>query len=257
MDTEISVEAKNHYVSLLCKIMTPLMMETFINMYKEAIERGKGNRDATLRNFKILLEEITNWNNSIISTHSKEYTNSCPYFSDLLAAVFVCFIKILSSVRLTKDSKKINVKLPSNDNFIHACLNTSGLAFIDRMSIFREPDPVTRSRLIKEVCNDAIIATLHDLIPVPVILRTYMNPDMSEVEIGNDPEPEPEEDQDQEPEVETEQEPEPVPEQVVDDQPQPQPQPQPPQPQVKQIPIQPDTSPSLFDDAPAQVAQKQ
>ena len=95
MDTELSVEAKNHYVSLLCKIMTPIMVETFVNMYKEAIERGKGNRDATQKNFKILLEEITNWNNSIISTHATEYTNSCPYFSDLLAAVFVCFIKIL------------------------------------------------------------------------------------------------------------------------------------------------------------------
>jgi hypothetical protein len=250
MDTELSVEAKNHYVALLCKIMSPIMVETFVNMYKEAIERGKGNRDATQKNFKILLEEITNWNNSIISTHATEYTNSCPYFSDLLAAVFVCFIKILSSVRLTKDSKKINVKLPSNDNFVHACINNAGQDFITKMGIFREQDPSTRNMLIKEVCKLAIIETLHDLIPVPVILRTYMNPDMSEVEIGEIQEPEPE----PEPEPEAEPEPEQDPEQL----PAPLPLQQPVQQQeVKTIPLQSvDHAPTLFEDAPTQV-QKQ
>lgn len=256
MDTEISVEAKNHYVSLLCKIMAPIMVQTFIDMYKEAIERSKGSRDATLKNFKILLDEITNWNNSIISTHAKEYTNACPYFSDLLAAVFVCFIKILSSVRLTKDSKKINVKLPTNDNFIHACINNSGIAFAERMTIFREQDPATRNKLIKEVCTNAVTETLHDLIPVPVILRTYMNPDMSEVEIGNDTEPDETEELEEplpepEPEPETESvppapAPNPVPAPVIQSQ------------DVKEIPIQHhDNSPSLFDDAPSHVQQKQ
>lgn len=251
MDTEISVEAKNHYISLLCKIMSPIMVDTFVNMYKEAIDRGKGNRDATLKNFRILLEEITNWNNSIIDTHAKEYTNACPYFSDLLAAVFVCFIKILSSVRLTKDSKKINVKLPSNSNFIHACLNNAGKLFMENMPIFREVDAVLRNRKIKEICCEAITETLNELIPVPVILRTYMNPDSSEVEIGEDPEPEPEVEEpeaDPLPEPEPEPEPEPAPEPVM-----PPVQQLTPSQDVKQIPItHTGAQPNLFDDAPTQ-----
>ncbi len=182
---DINVEAKNHYVSLLKKCMTPIMTETFVEMYKEAITRGKGNRDATMKNFAVLLEEVTNWNNSIIATHSKEYTNSCTYFTDLLAAVFVCYVKILSTVRLSKDSKKINVKLPTNDNFIHACINTAAKEFIKHTYIFREQDSVVRNRKIREICAESIQHTLDDLIPVQAILRTFMNADTAQFEVGD------------------------------------------------------------------------
>ena len=111
-------------------------------------------------------------------------------------------------------------------------------------------DAFIKNKKLKEICCEAIHTTLHDLIPVPVILRTYMNPDMSEVQIGDDePEPEPEEEPEPEPE-----EPEPV---NTPQMPIPPPTQMPlPQPDVKQIPIV-DHSPPLFEDAPAQKPQQQ
>lgn len=259
---DINVEAKNHYVALLKKCMTPIMTETFVDMYKEAITRGKGNRDATMKNFVVLLEEVTNWNNSIISTHSKEYTNACTYFSDLLAAVFVCYVKILSTVRLNKESKKINVKLPTNDNFIHACINNAAKEFITHTYIFREQDAVTRNKKIREICSESIQHTLDELIPIQAILRTFMNADTSQFEIGEEATEEPGEEEEPEEEGEEAEEPEPTttmlppppptqPEMMV---------PPPPQqqlPETKQIPIRPEFNrPPLFPDAPEKIVQQ-
>ncbi len=257
---DINVEAKNHYISILCKTMAPLMTETFVNMYKEAITRGKGNREATIKNFKVLLEEVTNWNNSIIQTHSKEYTNTCAYFSDLLAAVFVCYIKILSTVRMTKDSKKIQVKLPSNDNFIHACINNAATEFMDHIGVFREQDAIVRNRKLRDVCHSSINKTLDDLIPVQMILRTYINPESNEFEFGDTSNMEPEQKEESESEEEEDeaeagasepQLPEETPAQQEPVPPMPPVAQLPPGPEVKQIPIQQDfTRPPLFPDAP-------
>jgi hypothetical protein len=188
---EVSVDAKNQYLAMLSSAMTPIMTTTFTDMYKEAIERGHGHRDNVQKNFKLLLEDITNWNNSIIQTHAKEYTTACPYFSDLLAAVFVCYIKILSSVRITKDNKKIQIKLPPNADFIHACINNAGKEFMHSMEIFREQNPTVRDRLIREVCAKNVEKTMNELIPVQTILRTYMNPDTNEFSLGGTVEDEP------------------------------------------------------------------
>lgn len=255
--TNVNVEAaKNHYVHLLKKSMTPIMLETFIKMYKEAITRGKGNRIATMNHFNVLLDEVTNWNNSIIQTHAKEYENSCQYFSDLLAAVFVCYVKILSTVRLTKDSKKIQVKLPTNDNFVHACLNNSAKEFKRYAHVFREPIEDIRNQKIKSVCAESIQHTLDELVPIQTILRTFMVADPSQFEFGQDL-PQPTEDE-EEPTQEEEEEEEPT-TTHEEDQPQPTnetvPPPSSPQmptePDTKQIPIKPEFNrPPLFPDAP-------
>lgn len=253
------MDAKNQYLAMLGSVMAPIMSQTFIQMYKEAIERGKGHRDNIQKNFKLLLDDVSNWNNSIIQTHAKEYAAACPYFSDLLAAVFVCYIKILSSVRITKDNKKIQIKLPPNADFIHACLNNAAKDFIQNMEIFREPNQSTRDRLIRDVCIRTVEKTMNELIPVQTILRTYMTPDTNEFSLGEqlddtEAEPEPEEDPAEEEEPLGEEQP--LGEEVKNiDVPQPMvglPQ-QPPPPQPVDVNS---TTPTLFDDAPDSKAQQ-
>lgn len=182
---ELSVEAKKEYVNMLCNIMSPIMTETFVNMYKEAITRSNRHRDKVLQIFIILCEEITNWNNSIISTHTKEYETKCPYFSDLLAAVFVCYVKILSSIKIKKESKKLSIKLPSNSDFIHSCLVNCGKMFIENPMIFREDNQRIREESIRRVCDQSIEKALNDLIPIQQILRTYII-DTSAFDIGEE-----------------------------------------------------------------------
>ena len=195
---DVSVEARNHYVSMLSDCMTPIMAQTFIKMYKESIERAKGHRDNVQKTFKVLLDEVQNWNNSIIQVHTSEYVKECEFFTDLLAAVFVCYIRILSCVQTKKSKgeppKKIDVRLPTNDSFIHACINTAAKEFVKpkHMNIFREIDEMVREQKIDEICRNSVITTINFLMrtPVKTILRTYLNPDSTDLSIGGEGEEE-------------------------------------------------------------------
>jgi len=206
------------------------MVTIFTDMFKEAITRSKGHRDNTVKIFTVLLEEVENWNNTIISEHAKEFEAKCSYFSDLLAAVFICYVNILArAIRKKNDEgKQLSVQLPSNSEFVHRCLWNAAQLFVTRFQFFREENPHIRYEKLYEVCSKAVHQTLDDLLPIQNILRTYIDSG-STFSIGDEPVGDLP--------IETEPEPEPEPE----------PQEPAPDPEVKEIPV---TQPSLFDDAP-------
>ncbi len=117
----IMVEAKKEYLGQLCLIMSPPMIEVFEEMYNESIKTSKGKQ--VLIMFQKILKEVPNWSNAMSKRHSDNITSRCSWFGDLLAAVFVACTKILSSVRLKADNKKISLKLPTEEVFIQTCYN--------------------------------------------------------------------------------------------------------------------------------------
>ena len=194
---------------MLCTKMSPIMVETFVEIYKEAITRSKGHRDNTVKIFKVLLEEVENWNNTIISTHAKKYEASCSYFSDLLAALFICYVNILSkSIRRKSDEyKNLEVQLPSNSDFVHSCLNNAAKDFEKKTQFFRIENEIERYDKLSTVCCDAIQKTLDDIVPYEKIFKMYL-PDNSHFSVGDqeivEPEPEIEEPQMEDPTPELE-----------------------------------------------------
>ena len=112
MELNVLVEAKKEYMAQLCKLMSQSMIQAFQDMYKEAEKMSKGKK--VLLQYQKLLKEVPNWNDHIVKTHTDATCNTCSWFSDLLAAVFVSYVKILSSVRLKSESKKISIKRVKN-----------------------------------------------------------------------------------------------------------------------------------------------
>src|SRR6056300_1193098 len=115
----IMVEAKKEYLGQLCLIMCPPMIEVFEEMYNEAVKTSKGKQ--VLIMFQKILKDVPNWSNAMSKRHSDNITSRCSWFSDLLAAVFVACTKILSSVRLRAENKKISLKVPTEEVFIQTC----------------------------------------------------------------------------------------------------------------------------------------
>jgi hypothetical protein len=84
-------------------------------------------------------------------------------------------VKILSSIRIDKASKKLSLKLPSNDVFVHTC-------FIEcARDIYEEPWVVTEEKPPSERRNDlntrftkCIRDTIENLVPTEEILNTYL-----------------------------------------------------------------------------------
>lgn len=169
----ILVEAKREYMEQLCILICPVMIEVFEDMYSEAQKLSKGRK--VLMMFQNLLKDVPEWNETMARQHTENIAARCAWFRDLVAAVFVSSVKILSAVRLSSDSKKMSVKLPTNEIFIHTCYKNAA------KDLYRDPYIFTDSQS-EHVRNDKLYerfttcveTTVKELIPVQQILQTYM-----------------------------------------------------------------------------------
>jgi hypothetical protein len=221
----ILVEAKKEYLGQMCLIMCPPMIEVFQDMYNESVSLSKGRK--VLIMFQKLLKEVPNWSNAMSKNHSDNITNRCAWFNDLLAAVFVACTKILSSVRLKADNKKISLKLPTEEVFIQTCYNNIAKDIYKDPYVFsEEQSEYLRDEKLTMRFTLAIESTVKELIPVQQILQTYMSQETrdisldGEIQDGVDPDVI-EEDPMMEPELEPEPMMEPEPEPMMEHDPEP------------------------------------
>ena len=191
----ILVEARREYVGQLCLLMCPVMIETFENLYEEAYKLSKGRKVLVM--YQKLLKEVPNWSDAMSKQHTDNITNRCAWFNDLLAAVFVSCVKILSAVRLNKDNKKISLKLPTNEVFIQTCYNNVAKDLYQDPYIYHEnQNEHARNDKLYERFSACIETSIKELIPVQQILQTYMSQtqegqdlDVSEAEVGDSEDP--------------------------------------------------------------------
>ena len=191
----ILVEAKREYIGQLCLLMCPVMIETYETMYEEAYKLTKGRKVLVM--YQKLLKEVPNWSDAMSKQHTDNITNRCAWFNDLLAAVFVSCVKILSAVRLNKDNKKISLKLPTNEVFIQTCYNNAAKDLYRDPYIYHETqnEHERNDKLYERFCM-CIETSVKELIPVQQILQTYMSQtqegqdlDVGEAEVGDSEDP--------------------------------------------------------------------
>ena len=190
----ILVEAKREYLGQLCLLMCPVMIETFEEMYEEAYKLSKGRKVLVM--YQKLLKEVPNWSDAMSKQHTDIIANRCAWFNDLLAAVFVSCVKILSAVRLSKDNKKISLKLPTNEVFIQMCHNKVAESLYNDPYIYHDSqNEHSRNDKLFERFSVCVENAVKELIPVQQILQTYMSQqegqdlDLGDAEIGDSEDP--------------------------------------------------------------------
>ena len=105
--------------------------------------------------------------------------SKCDYLEDVITAVFVCHTKILTTVRVTNKDRKINLKIPSVENFLHQVYIEMAREF------WKHPYLLNPSDVSKldyqhnlQVAEDKICAcveaTIRKLLPVKDILKEYL-----------------------------------------------------------------------------------
>jgi len=170
----ILVEARKEYLGQLYLVMCPHIIEAFEDMYKESYKKSGGKK--VLIQFQTFLKEVVNWNDHMIKQHTDAMCNSCSWFSDLLAAVFVSSVKILSSVRLNSTSNKISLKLPTNQVFIHGCfINVSKDLYKNPYIYHEEHTEQERDIELIERISKSIESTVKEMIPVQEILKSCIS----------------------------------------------------------------------------------
>jgi len=170
---EVLVEAERKYTAKLAGAMIPVMIDAFFDLYAEAKKQSDGRK--TLIRFQALLVEVKNWNNSIVKQHTDAIIKTCSMFSNLLAAVFVISVKIMSAVRISSESKKLNIKLPTNDVFVHSCYIAAAKDLYENPYIVTDDskEPDKRMQLTHRFTK-CIKDIVEDFIPVQQILETYI-----------------------------------------------------------------------------------
>lgn len=169
----ILVEAKREYLEQLSILMCPVMIDVFDEMYQEAYKLSKGRK--VLIMFQQLLRDVPEWSETMAKQHTDNIANRCAWFKDLVAAVFVSSVKILSAVRLSKDAKKLSVKLPTNEVFIHSCYKNAAKDIYKNPYVFSENQSEhDRNDKLYERFSQCVETTVKELIPVQEILQTYM-----------------------------------------------------------------------------------
>ena len=176
----ILVEAKREYLEQLCILMCPVMIDVFDEMYQEANNLSKGRK--VLMMFQKLLKDVPEWSETMAKQNTDNIANRCAWFKDLVAAVFVSSVKILSAVRLSKDSKKLSIKLPSNEVFIHTCYRNAAKELYKNPYVFSEnqSEHDRNDQLYDRFCI-CVENSVKELIPVQDILQTYMTVQENEI----------------------------------------------------------------------------
>jgi len=173
MDNNVLAVAQKEYMDQMNDVLLPFLITNFDEIFERAKVDSKGKN--TLITFQQYLKDIKSWNQGILRERTDEVANSCAYFSDLLAAIIVGYVKILSSVRLKVDKQKIAIKLPKSDDFIFRMyeevarvLYKSPYWIAEDLS---EDEKIDNMRPIVSRCMEQVVKAL---VPVQTILEAYI-----------------------------------------------------------------------------------
>lgn len=181
INTSILVEAKKEYTKVISGMLAPLLIEGFEHIYDKCLKECEQTQNPeVLKSFQQTLRQIPKWNQDIIDDEYEHIANvdGCDILDDLVKAVFITNIKILSSVSGSRNPKKVMMTIPSTKRFIHKCfIECAREIYKDPFLFSHDIGTIEQLRNRKEVHNlveDAIEEAIRLMVPVRQILEEYL-----------------------------------------------------------------------------------
>ena len=181
-------ESKNEWGARLITILTPLIIDGYKSILDEAIKlcRDNGEMDKYLMTFQNFISRIPKWNQTIIETERKRICDKsgCSYLEDLVTCVHIIQLKILTSMRVGQKQKKIDIKVPKLDDFVHKTYINVARKVYKNVYLFEINIPPLNiqknHRELEIIVQECILNTLRESIPVEAILKAYMDETIEE-----------------------------------------------------------------------------
>ncbi len=175
--------SQHEWAIKLLNTITPYIIEGVDSIFDEAYRLCKENNESEkyLMTFQNLLSRIPKWNNAMITAETNRIIekSKCVYLEDLISCVHISHLKILTSIRVGKTQKKINIDVPNLNDFIHKVYINCGRKLYTVVYLFEKGiEPLICQKYKKEVeehVRNCILNTVRDSIPVEEILRAYMD----------------------------------------------------------------------------------
>ena len=180
------------YLNLLVDKKREFTIYLIQNLYKE-IHMGiysiynscKNENDLnTLQLFQKFLAEIPNWSTKIIYNETQRILKNIDYLEDLITAVYISNIRMLCSLK-TKD-KKMKIKIPKIDTFIHKCYIEAAKELWLSTYLFDESKDSLKIQKNKRKIIDIIKFSIEEVIrkslPIRTILKDYLETNLDTLE---------------------------------------------------------------------------
>ena len=181
-------ESKNEWGARLITILTPLVIDGYKSILDEAIKlcKDNGEMDKYLMTFQNFISRIPKWNQTIIESERKRICDKsgCSYLEDLVTCVHIIQLKILTSMRVGQKQKKVDIKIPKLDDFIHKTYINVARKVYKNVYLFEINIPPLNiqknHRELEVIVQECILNTLRESIPVEAILKAYMDETIEE-----------------------------------------------------------------------------
>jgi len=181
-------ESKNEWGARLITILTPLVIDGYKSILDEAIKlcKDNGEMDKYLMTFQNFISRIPKWNQTIIETERKRICekSGCSYLEDLVTCVHIIQLKILTAMRVGQKQKKVDIKVPKLDDFVHKTYINVARKVYKNVYLFEINIPPLNiqknHRELEIIVQECILNTLRESIPVEAILKAYMDETIEE-----------------------------------------------------------------------------
>ena len=181
-------ESRNEWCARLINILTPLLIEGFKSIFEESWKLCKENDelDKYLMTFQNFISRIPKWNSTIIEEEVKRIVekSNCGYLEDLISCVHIIQLTNLTSMRVGSKQKKIDIKVPQLNDFIHNIyINCARKVYTNIYLFERNISPLQmqkHNRELEVIVREGIINTIRDNIPVEDIIKAYMDETVEE-----------------------------------------------------------------------------
>ena len=181
-------ESRNEWCSRLINILTPLVIEGFKSIFDEAWKLCQENdeTDKYLMTFQNFLARIPKWNPSIVEQETNRIVekSKCGYLTDLISCVHIIQLKSLTCMRVGNKQKKIDIKVPSLNEFIHKIYINGARKIYTNIYLFEtniSPLQVQKHRReLEMIVKEEILNSIRENVPVEDILKVYLDETVEE-----------------------------------------------------------------------------
>jgi hypothetical protein len=186
-DSVLSVysDARAEYTKQLCMFLVPAYFQFYIELLEKAKQASASEPKKALWQFQTYLNEVHDWNMEKVNheIHTIHTNCGCDYLEDLLTAVFIAHTKVLTAIRLSANSKKVEINVPKVEHFLFKVLCETAKLLWSSTYLFRDGIPGMERqqnyRNIEQVLNEGILQAMRNLVPVKSILKDFMNMDVA------------------------------------------------------------------------------
>ena len=177
------IESKNEWCARFLNIVTPSLIEGIKSVFDEAflICQTNDNEEKYLMTFQNLLNNIPKWSEEIVDNEKSRILENthCIYLEDLITCVHILQLKALTCARVGTKQKKIDINIPSVNQFIHKLYTNVARKIYTNVYLFEkniQPLSIQKNnRELEVIIKECILNTIRDSIPVENILRAYLD----------------------------------------------------------------------------------